>query len=49
MRMSSDHILSSQAGSLPRPDDLLKAYGARESGGTSDETVYSGNAQGSDR
>ena len=40
MRMSRDHILTSQAGSLPRPDDLIKANGARESGETSDETVY---------
>ena len=29
MRMSGDHILTSQAGSLPRPDDLLTANAAR--------------------
>ena len=30
MRMSRDHILTSQAGSLPRPDDLIEANRARE-------------------
>jgi 5-methyltetrahydropteroyltriglutamate--homocysteine methyltransferase len=28
MRNSSDHILTSHAGSLPRPDDLIEAWGA---------------------
>jgi len=28
MRMSRDHILTSQAGSLPRPDDLISANAA---------------------
>ena len=37
MRMSRDHILTSQAGSLPRPDDLIEANRARESGETTDE------------
>jgi 5-methyltetrahydropteroyltriglutamate--homocysteine methyltransferase len=32
MRVSSDHILTSHAGSLPRPDALIEAYGAREAG-----------------
>ena len=34
MRMSRDHILTSQAGSLPRPDDLISANSAREAGET---------------
>ena len=37
MRMSRDHILTSQAGSLPRPDDLIEANRAREAGETTDE------------
>jgi 5-methyltetrahydropteroyltriglutamate--homocysteine methyltransferase len=40
MRMSRDHILSSQAGSLPRPDDLIEANNARESGKTTDEGAF---------
>lgn len=40
MRMSSDHILSSQAGSLPRPDDLIEANRAREAGETTDEAAF---------
>ena len=32
MRASLDHILTSHAGSLPRPDALIEAYGAREAG-----------------
>jgi len=40
MRMSRDHILTSQAGSLPRPDDLIKANNARESGETTDEAAF---------
>ena len=30
MRASSDHILTSHVGSLPRPDDLIAANWARE-------------------
>jgi 5-methyltetrahydropteroyltriglutamate--homocysteine methyltransferase len=30
MRTSSDHILTSHAGSLPRPDDLIAAWGAAD-------------------
>ena len=30
MRRSSDHILTSHAGSLPRPDDLIAAWGAND-------------------
>ncbi|MGD0419259.1 MAG: cobalamin-independent methionine synthase II family protein [Xanthobacteraceae bacterium] len=40
MRMSRDHILTSQAGSLPRPDDLIEANNARESGKTTDEGAF---------
>src|SRR6202021_3504198 len=40
MRMSRDHILTSQAGSLPRPDDLSEANRAREGGETTDERRY---------
>ncbi len=40
MRMSRDHILTSQAGSLPRPDDLISANSAREAGETTDETAF---------
>jgi 5-methyltetrahydropteroyltriglutamate--homocysteine methyltransferase len=32
MRASTDHILTSHAGSLPRPDRLIDAYQAREAG-----------------
>jgi 5-methyltetrahydropteroyltriglutamate--homocysteine methyltransferase len=38
--MSRDHILTSQAGSLPRPDDLIEANSARESGKTTDEPAF---------
>jgi len=37
MRDSRDRILTSHAGSLPRPDDLIEANRARESGGAPDE------------
>jgi len=40
MRTSRDHILTSHAGSLPRPDDLIEANRAREAGETSDERAY---------
>src|SRR5713101_667050 len=36
MRTSSDHILTSHAGSLPRPDDLIAAWG-RPAHGAADE------------
>jgi 5-methyltetrahydropteroyltriglutamate--homocysteine methyltransferase len=32
MRKSSDRILTSHAGSLPRPDDLIEANASREAG-----------------
>jgi 5-methyltetrahydropteroyltriglutamate--homocysteine methyltransferase len=37
MRVSSDHILTSHAGSLPRPEVLIEAYRAREAGETGDD------------
>ncbi|MGP0089598.1 MAG: cobalamin-independent methionine synthase II family protein [Xanthobacteraceae bacterium] len=40
MRMSRDHILTTQAGSLPRPDDLIEANRAREAGETADEQRF---------
>src|SRR5215472_12371388 len=30
MRSSVDHILTSHAGSLPRPDDLIEAWGGND-------------------
>jgi 5-methyltetrahydropteroyltriglutamate--homocysteine methyltransferase len=40
MRMSRDHILTSQAGSLPRPDDLIGANAAHESSEATDERAF---------
>ena len=40
MRTSSDHILTSHAGSLPRPDALIGANRAREAGEASDEQAF---------
>ena len=40
MRTSSDHILTSHAGSLPRPDALIEANRAREAGATAGERGY---------
>src|SRR5262252_8381497 len=37
MRGSSDHILTSHAGSLPRPEALIEAYRAREAGEAADD------------
>src|SRR6202047_3813822 len=39
MRASSDHILTSHVGSLPRPDDLIAANRVREAGEAIDEHV----------
>ena len=39
MRGSSDHILTSHAGSLPRPDALIEAYRAREGGEVDNDRV----------
>jgi pyruvate dehydrogenase E2 component (dihydrolipoamide acetyltransferase) len=40
MRTSTDHILTSHAGSLPRPDALIEAKRAREAGEVPDERGY---------
>ena len=37
MKTSSDHILTSHAGSLPRPDELIDANRAREAGEAADD------------
>jgi 5-methyltetrahydropteroyltriglutamate--homocysteine methyltransferase len=42
MEMSSHRILTSHAGSLPRPDHLIEANNARESGKTTDEAAFQG-------
>ena len=42
MRDSRDRILTSHAGSLPRPDALVEANRARESGGPLDEPSFQG-------
>ena len=42
MRVSSDHILTSHVGSLPRPDHLIEANRAREAGETTDEPAFQG-------
>jgi 5-methyltetrahydropteroyltriglutamate--homocysteine methyltransferase len=47
MRKSTDHILSSHAGSLPRPDDLIEANRAREAGETKDEAAFQKTLQAS--
>jgi len=40
MRASSDRILTSHAGSLPRPDDLIEANRTREAGEATDEPAF---------
>ena len=40
MRTSSDRILTSHAGSLPRPNELIEANRARETGDASDERAF---------
>jgi 5-methyltetrahydropteroyltriglutamate--homocysteine methyltransferase len=40
MRQSRDQILTSHAGSLPRPDELIEANRARESGTPTDERRF---------
>ena len=39
MKKSTDRILTSHAGSLPRPDDLIEANARREAG-TVDEAAF---------
>ena len=41
MRQSRDRILTSHAGSLPRPDDLIQANQSREDGTVTDERAFS--------
>jgi 5-methyltetrahydropteroyltriglutamate--homocysteine methyltransferase len=40
MRTSTDHILTSHVGSLPRPDELIAANRARENGEALNETAF---------
>jgi 5-methyltetrahydropteroyltriglutamate--homocysteine methyltransferase len=40
MRYSRDRILTSHAGSLPRPTALIEANSARQAGGNVDEAQY---------
>ena len=40
MRRSSDHIVTSHVGSLPRPDTLIEANRAREAGEAIDESAF---------
>src|SRR5437660_3903367 len=40
LKTSSDHILTSHVGSLPRPDDLIAANRAREAGEATDEGAF---------
>ena len=40
MKQNRDHILTSHAGSLPRPDDVIEANRSRESGQASDERRF---------
>ena len=40
MRTSTDHILTSHVGSLPRPDELIAANRAREEGKGIDPTIF---------
>jgi 5-methyltetrahydropteroyltriglutamate--homocysteine methyltransferase len=40
MKTSSDHILTSHVGSLPRPDDLIAANRAREARAATDEEAF---------
>src|SRR6202048_2592595 len=46
MKTSSDHILTSHVGSLPRPDDLIAANRAREAGEATDEGAFRKNVGG---
>jgi 5-methyltetrahydropteroyltriglutamate--homocysteine methyltransferase len=40
MRASLDHVITSHAGSLPRPDGLIGAHHAHEAGEAIDETAF---------
>ena len=45
MKTSSDHILTSHVGSLPRPDDLIAANRAREAGEATTSTPFGRNCE----
>ena len=49
MRTSSDHILTSHVGSLPRPDDLIEANRAREAPDMAGQDVIGARPHGSSR
>jgi 5-methyltetrahydropteroyltriglutamate--homocysteine methyltransferase len=46
MRGSTDHILTSHVGSLPRPDELIAANRAREAGEAVEERAYQATLSG---
>ena len=46
MKCSSDRILATHVGSLPRPDGLIEANRAREAGEAHDETAFQQNLRG---
>jgi 5-methyltetrahydropteroyltriglutamate--homocysteine methyltransferase len=46
MRRSTDHILTSHVGSLPRPDELIAANRARETGEALDEQTFQATLSG---
>ncbi len=46
MRTSTDHILTSHVGSLPRPDDLIAANRARDAGEAPDEPAFQATLRG---
>jgi 5-methyltetrahydropteroyltriglutamate--homocysteine methyltransferase len=46
MRTSTDHILTSHVGSLPRPDELIAANRARETGEALDERSFQATLSG---
>jgi 5-methyltetrahydropteroyltriglutamate--homocysteine methyltransferase len=45
MKTSSDHILTTHVGSLPRPDELIEANRARETGLATDDRPLAGKLQ----
>ena len=46
MRASSDRILTTHVGSLPRPDDLIEANRSREAGEPGDEAAFQAKLRG---
>ena len=46
MKTSTDRILTTHVGSLPRPDDLIAANRAREAGEATDERSFQRELQG---